>query len=146
MKLFQEYDGANYQARAVLAFLAGHDHIEGSWDVKRSAYRAEPTVARWYNCREQGYVVSLTTADYRKQINIAFFEHRNSDSICAVEFEAVTTNPPTIDTITEDMPVYKDKCDVSHTVRPGQASKMADWIFNRLEQYWNTHSKIAKAD
>ena len=127
-------DGANYQARGVLMFLQPFD-IEESWDKERKEYLAEPTVARWENCREQGYVVSMRSQDMRKQLNIAFFEHRNSDSICAVKWEQVTINAPTIDTANFGN-VYKDKYDTSFDVGYGEVSKMADLIRKELTEFW----------
>lgn len=140
-KLFQNPDGANCQARAVLAYLSSHDGIEESWSDERKDYLAEPTVARWHNCREQGYVVSLRAETFGKQINIAFFEHRNSDAICAVEWQQATINPPTIDTIETGGAVYKDKWDTSHEVKWGEALQMADWIFARLQAFWTANRK-----
>lgn len=136
-KLFQDTDGARAAAQAVLAYLR-KGHIDQSWCDRREMYLAEPTVARWHNCREQGYVVSLRNKALTKQINIAFFEHRNSDSICAVVFEASTVNPPTL----ADIPagVYARKWDVSHTVAPGEAIEMADWILKTLSDFWVVQS------
>lgn len=127
-------DGANYQAKAVLAFLQIFRIVE-SWDVDKRDYLAEPKVSRWENGREQGYVVMLTSADLSKQLNIAFFEHRNSDSICAVKWEQTTINAPTIDTA-EFGDVYKDKYDVSHSVDYAKVKEMADWIKEELTKFW----------
>lgn len=127
-------DGANHQAKAVLAFLQSHSGIENSWDDKQHRYLAEPDVARWENCREQGYVVSMRNKA-GNQLNIAFFEHRNSDDICAVEWEQNTLNPPNIDTARFYF-IYKNKYDVSCSFDYGQVMEMANWIYSRLETYW----------
>lgn len=127
-------DGANYQAQAVMCFLRTRT-IEDSWNKEFHKYDAEPLISRWENCREQGYVVSLRTGNGCDQINIAFFEHRNSDEICAVKWEQWTINAPTIDTA-EFGDVYKTKHDVSHSVPPGQVCEMADWIWEQLEAFW----------
>lgn len=132
--LFSNTDGANGQARAVLSYLQKHDGLENSWLENR--YQAEPQVHRWHNCREQGYVVVLRSLDRRKQVNIAFFEHRNSDNICAVEWEQFTLNPPTIETA-KFGEVYKDKYDTSHSVNQGKADEMSKWIYDRLEYFWS---------
>lgn len=136
MKLFQNPDGANAQARAVLAYLSDHDGIESSWDEKYLSYRADPLVARWHNCREQGYVVSLRSRNSGRQLNIAWFEHRNSDEICAWLWEQHTiySNPPTIETME---PKRASKWDSDHTVKVGEASDMADWIFAKLTEFWD---------
>lgn len=137
-------DGANAQAKAVLAFLqyqlSDNGCIEDSWNKETKRYEGVVTVARWENCREQGYVVMLKTSDYRHQLNIAFFEHRNSDSICAVKWEQVTMNTPTIETA-EFGDVYKDKYDVSKEVGYGKAFEMAKWIVKQFEEFWEKNSK-----
>ena len=132
-------DGANYQAQGVLAFLKNHT-IEESWNTEKRKYDAEPRVSRWENCREQGYVIMMRSKDYSRQLNIAFFEHRNSDQICAVKWEQTTMNAPTIDNA-KFGDVYKDKYDVSHTVGYGEVAKMADWIAKQLDEFWNETSK-----
>lgn len=130
--LFQDTDGAQPAAQAVLAYLR-RGFIAPSWCDKRGVYLAQPTVARWHNCREQGYVVSLS-APNRSQINIAFFEHRNSDNICAIVFYAQTLNPPTLSDVPDD--TYKTKWDTSHEVRWDQAQDMAHWILETLTAFW----------
>ena len=133
-------DGANYQARAVLAFLQRYDGIEKSWNDEFKRYGAEIEIGRWENCREQGYVLSLRSKDYSRQMNIAFFEHRNSDKICAVLWEQETINSPTIGTA-EFGNVYKTKWDTSHEETYGNVKQMADWIWGQLENFWITTSK-----
>lgn len=115
-------DGANHQARAVLSYLSAEDF--GA---------TNPTVARWENCREQGYVISLRSTD--RQLNIAFFEHRNTDNICAVKWEQVTDEPPTIKTA-EFGDIYKNKYDLSCEFPWGEVTKMALWIYGELMDFW----------
>lgn len=123
-------DGANCQARAVLAMVQGLLYIDSEGTT---VY-----VSRWLNAREQGYVISLRTPDYAKQINIAFFEHRNSDTICAVVWEQFTINSPTIhDAQFGD--VYKDKYDVSFQTGFGEILDMARWITDSLHYFHNEH-------
>jgi hypothetical protein len=130
-------DGADHQARATLAYLQMNigDGIESSWNKQACWYEARPQVARWENCREQGYVVHMRNESRRTQINIAWFEHRNSDAICAVRWCQESINSLHIDNaVFTD--VYKDKHDVSHRVKCGDAKEMADWIFEQLESHW----------
>lgn len=127
-------DGANYQARATLMFLQRNANIEESWNAEYKTYDAEIKVARWENCREQGYVVSLINKK-REQLNIAFFEHRNSDSICAIKWQQESINTLTIDNA-EFGDVYKDKYDTSHSVEYGKAYEMAKWIIKELTEHW----------
>jgi hypothetical protein len=137
VEILYEYmqDGAYPSAKAVLAYLQQPDGIEESWDDEKRRYMAEPKVARWENCREQGYIVSMRSSTHNHQINIAFFEHRNSDTICAVMWEQVALNTLTIDTA-EFGDVYKDKYDVSHGVDYEEASAMASWIEKQLIEFW----------
>ena len=127
-------DGANHQAQAVLAFVKRYGHIESSWNDELRKYEANPEVARWENCREQGYIISLLNKK-GKQLNIAFFEHRNIDSIHALKWEQWSINSLTIDTA-DFGDVYKDKYDTSFSVSYGEITKMADWIVEQLNQYW----------
>jgi hypothetical protein len=124
-KLYDSTDGADAQSQAVLAYLRG---MEGEFE---SDWLTEPRVARWENCREQGYVIAMRNHKPRAQLNIAFFEHRNSDEICAIEWRQITINSPTIGTA-KFGDVYKDKYDVSHSVSHGCAFDMAEWITGRL--------------
>ncbi len=120
-------DGAHYNARAVMVLLQSYD-FEGG----------EPTIARWENCREQGYVVSLTSKNYSRKLHIAFFEHRNSDEICAVKWEQNNLiNSPNIDTAEFGDKVYKTKYDISHSVSYNQCYDMAQWIRTELVDFWN---------
>lgn len=132
-------DGASYQARAVLAVLQGKvsDGLECSWNTENTCYDAEVKVARWENCREQGYVVILRKGP--EQLNIAFFKHQNSDDICAVRWEQVTTNSPTIGTA-QFGKGYKSKYDVSKSVGCHKFVEMADWIIFELTAFWCKNS------
>ena len=136
-------DGANYQARTVLMIVQKFN-INNEPGEQNPMNLAEPKIARWENCREQGYVISLRSLNRKKQLNIAFFEHRNSDNICAVKWEQVTTNAPTIDTA-KFGDVYKDKYDTSFDVGCHEFVKMADWITEQLFNFWiapeNTNSQ-----
>lgn len=127
------------QARAVRAYLESYDGLDAAWKDGEYHYLAD--ISEWHNCRERGYVITMLNGKYGtksngKQLNIAFFEHRNSDDICAVAWvQHVTINPPTIDTA-EFGEIYKTKWDVSHTVRYGEAHKMAKWIVSRMEEHY----------
>lgn len=135
-------DGAHPAAQAVLCLLKGFE-IEDSYNSGYKRYDAEIKVARWENCREQGYVLMLKSKDYSKQLNIAFFEHRNSDNICAVKWEQVTLNSPTIDTA-KFGDVYKDKYDVSHSVGYKNHYEMMEWIREQFINFWVETSLVTK--
>lgn len=134
MPLFDKnYAAPSAQARAVRAYLDGYDGVEPSYNKNGSGY--EPVnLAEWHNGRERGYVVMFRNAK-GDQLNIAFFEHRNSDQICALAWVQQTLNPPTIQTAKFGN-LYRDKYDVSHSVDFGQASQMAAWIYEQLCNHW----------
>jgi hypothetical protein len=134
--LFINPDGANYQAQAVLAYLRRHGGLSSSWNEEQMRYIAEPEVNRWHNCREQGYVITLRSRKYSRKLHIAFYEHRNSDSIHAVKFEASLINPPTIKDIPKEHPFYESKYATDHSVNVGKADEMADWIYEELNKWW----------
>jgi hypothetical protein len=128
-------DGACPAAKAVLAYLQHSDGIEESWDDKYKEYKAKPKIARWENCREQGYIVFMRSENHQRQINIAFFEHRNTDAICAVMWEQKSLNSLTIDNA-EFGDVYEDKYDTSFDVDFTEAKAMAHWITEQLTDFW----------
>lgn len=133
-------DGAGAQARAVLAYLQGHDSlIEESWSDEWKKYMAEPMISRFDNCREQGYIVSLKSRYYTHQINIAFYEYRSSDTICALMVEGYTFNAPTkkdIMELCEKEGMPDSSGNYQHSESYGKASEMAEWIGEQLREFW----------
>lgn len=127
--------GIGAQALAVQAYLNMFDGVEASWDKERKCYLAEPKVAPWYNGRERGIVVYMVDQQWQRQINIAIYEHRNTDQICALMFEAKTYgNPPTL----ADVPpgVYETKGDFTECWRYNEAYDAAEWVYEQLENFW----------
>jgi hypothetical protein len=127
--------GIGAAALAVQAYIESYDGVESSWNNERHRYDAEPRVAPWYNGRERGIVIYMTGARHRNQINIAIYEHRNSDSICALMWRQDTfLNPPSLATLPED--VFKDKWDVTGTWGPDEAVTVARWAVDCLDNFW----------
>ncbi len=122
-------DGAEMQARCVLCYL----------QVNASAPDVTE-VGRFENGREQGYCVSV--AKEGKQMNIIFFEHRNGDSLCAVEW----IDEPGLNTPTLDAPGlkktawYYDKYAVSKKVPYMHIQEMGDWIIDELNNFLDKKS------
>ena len=139
MKL-QDYlqDGAGTQARCVLMLLQVFN-IESSYNKERHRCDATIEVARWENCREQGYIISLINKK-GEQINIAFFEHRNSESICALRWLQSSINSITIETAQFNGDAYKDdnKYNVSKSVGYGSFIEMKDWIISELTKHYES--------
>lgn len=125
-------------ALAVQSYLEAYDGVESSWNSERGRYEAEPRVAPWYNGRERGIVVYMTNSDYSDQLNIAIYEHRNSDDICVIAWNQKTFNPPTLDGIPDG--VFKDKWDVTKSWSYNEAVEVAAWVVKQLEEFWKSSS------
>ncbi len=71
------------------------------------------TTSPYCNCREMGFVISLHGWNPVVQVNIAFFEHRNSDNLCAIKWEGSTNINGAV--TPDDIPreVYPDKYTLS---------------------------------
>lgn len=121
-------DGAGYQARAVLM------HLQGRGPIEHKTYTAIINVGRWENGREQGYVVMLTDKK-GQQLNIAFFEGRNSDSINAIEWIQSSINTPNIDSQAYYV-IPQNEHHRSHSVTFAKYAEMADLIYNRLVEHY----------
>lgn len=137
-------DGANKQAQAVLAMFQYYlgDGVEASWSEKFSRYEAEIRVARWENCREQGYVLYMKSPDYKKQLNIAFYEHRNCDTVYMSIWEQRTFNAPTLDTPdTEGEQNSTYGWENSHAIGYNKIAETAEYMFELFEKFWTEHKK-----
>lgn len=137
------HDGANRQTQAALAMFQYllSDGIEESWNETYRQYDAKIRIARWENCREQGYVLSLDSKNFRRQLNIAFFEHRNVDGLCAIKWEQKTLNSPNIDTALFGE-AYQDKYDTTYDVNFGEVLKMAKWLHEEFVEFWKDYSSV----
>ena len=127
-------DGANWQAQCVLAYLRsmGKSEVEYlTWNKEKSRAEGELRVGRCENCREQGYIFTLTYGA-KQLVHFWVDEHRNSDNLCVVEFEGGFMNTPTIN----DIPM-KDKYDVTMSFSCGDIVECGDWIIERIKEYLN---------
>jgi hypothetical protein len=130
-------DGACPASRAVLALFAPYV-VDGSYASDSNSYENVVQVSRWDNCREQGYILYLRVEG--KQLNIAFFEHRNSDEICAVKWEQYTANSPTLGSA-KFGDIYKDKYDVSHSLKHNEHYRMSLWLKTQFEEFYEKHKR-----
>lgn len=126
--------GINWQALAVLANLQSRDGLESSWDGERYAARVQ--AAPWYNGRERGVVFYLRH-DSGSQLNIAVFEHRVGEHMCAAEWDALTFNPPTL----KDLPGKFDGSNWTEEWDYGSVVHVADWVYDRFEKFWVSRKK-----
>ena len=127
-------DGANWQAQCVLAYLRRHGNgvVEDlTWNKENKRCDGELYVGRCENCREQGYVFTITYG-VKQLAHFWVYEHRNSDDLCVVEFEGHFINTPTIN----DIPM-KDKYDTTKEFSCGDIVDCGDWIIDRIEYYIN---------
>lgn len=125
-------DGANWQAQCVLAYLRGigSSRVESiTWDKKKNRGEGELSVGRCENCREQGYIFTLTYGA-KQLVHFWVYEHRNSDTLCVKEFEGFFINTPTISNI----PI-KDKYDTTKDFACGDVVKCGEWIVERIKEY-----------
>lgn len=114
-------DGANWQAQCVLAYL--RSRVIGSADNPLE-------VTRYDNCREQGYIFYMRVKD--KQLNVAVYEHRNSDNICVVMCEKVTLNAPLSEDIWSAM---KDKYDTFANFDCGEILDCGNTILELFQEF-----------
>ncbi len=119
--------GLNNQAIAVLHFLKDEELSSEDFHTSTSA---------WYNCRERGFVLSIKSYRMPTGLYIAVFEHRNSDEICALKWEAKSgVNPPTIESDGRLAYHGGDKFNVAFSVGYGEVGKMATWVRDQAEKY-----------
>jgi hypothetical protein len=119
-------DGASAQSKATLAFL--QDELSNDQLDKLS----QIDFGRWQNCREQGYVVSVSIND--NQLNIAFFESRNSDSIVVWKWYQVER----LNLVNLNTAILDDKED--HWLPFGQCHEMAEWIHEQINNFIKDNS------
>ncbi len=125
-------DGANWQAQAVLAYLRNYAEvfIDQTYNKEYRRYEATISAGRFENCREQGYIVSVSYKG--EQRNYAFYEHRNSDSICVVKFDQLTINTPTLEDVCNRM---SDKYDYTKSFDWGEILACGEWIGKDIENF-----------
>ena len=115
-------DGADWQARAVLACL-GTRGVPENVDLN---------VARYQNGREQGYIFTARVKHTERQRNYAVYEHRNSDGLCVVVNDTHTFGEPDSALIYEGM---KDKWDTTKDFSCGQILECAEWIQDDISEW-----------
>lgn len=107
------YDGADWQSRAVLAYLQAHyETILDCVYAGNFQYNALLRADRYDNVggREHGYFVSVIYK-YKKQRTIAFYEHRNIDNIYVVHRDGyIGLDNPNPEWLIENYPTKYD-CD-----------------------------------
>ena len=90
-------DGANWQAQSVLGYLRfiRESIVTKTWSESTSRYEAFIYVGRYENCREQGYVFTISYKGQYK--HYAVYEHRNCDKLIVLINEGFSMNTPSVD-------------------------------------------------
>ena len=90
-------DGANWQAQSVLCYLRSikESIVEKTWSDSAKCYEALIYVGRYENCREQGYVFTISYKGKYK--HYAVYEHRNSDNLIVLINEGFSMNTPSVE-------------------------------------------------
>lgn len=104
-------DGANWQAQCVLSYVRSHADLSNDYAI---------LVGRYENCREQGYVFTLTKR-WEQLLHIAVYEHRNSDDIIVKSFKGTFINTPRAEDLNmEDKYDYDESFNVGNIVDCGK--------------------------
>ena len=90
-------DGANWQAQSVLGYLRSikESIVEKTWSDSARRYEALIYVGRYENCREQGYVFTISYMSEYK--HYAVYEHRNCDNLVVLINDGFSMNTPSVD-------------------------------------------------
>jgi hypothetical protein len=118
-------DGANFQAQIVALIIKSQREfiLTPTWNRKWGEYEGRILIGRLENCREQGYVLSLSFNG--NQRNYGIYEHRNIDDICILINDMNTINTPTMEQIWEGK---EDKYNYDKSFGYGEWNDCAKWI------------------
>lgn len=127
-------DGANYQAKAVLAVFQCYCRrvLDKVWNKDLHKSDALIYVGRYENLREQGYVFSLMYKG--KQKHYAVYEHRNSDNICVLISNQMTLNTPSVNIMWADKGVNASKYDVDKMFGCEEFVECAEYIVEEMTE------------
>ena len=118
-------DGANWQARGVLAYILGNYETE----LYTPLCVVNIKVGRFENCREQGYVFTLYDSQRLKQLmHYAVYEHRNSDSLCVLKQKLNAINTPSVN----DMFGERGKYGYDASFECGGIKDCGEWILSDM--------------
>lgn len=128
-------DGANWQAQAVLAYLrvTKDGAINETWNKEFHKYDASVVVGRYENCREHGYIFSVMYKG--EQRNYCVYEHRNSDQLCVVVFDAISNGTPSKELVWDAM--GDNKWNFTKAFDYGEIVPCGDYIFYDIKEFIN---------
>lgn len=136
------HDGANWQAQSVLAYMrvTKNNAIDKTWNKEYHRYDAEVNVGRYENCREQGYIFSVQYKS--EQRNYCVYEHRNSDQLCVVVFDALTTDTPKKELVWDAM--GDSKWNFTKSFGFGEIVSCGDYIIEDMKEFINKIQETKK--
>lgn len=138
MKIADKNFGINEQGLCVLQYLSNisPDFAERSNGLSLVEFYTYP----WYNGRERGIVISMSSNFLSgKVLNIAIYEHRNSDELCCLKWETDTIywNHPL-----EDVNIFdkaykgKGKFDTDATFPYMSIKECGDWVYTTFKEFY----------
>ena len=131
-------DGANWQAQSVLGYLRfiRESIVEKTWSESTSRYEAFIYVGRYENCREQGYVFTISYKGEYK--HYAVYEHCNSDNLIVLINEGFSMNTPSADFMWNgdmDEDEEPQKCGYTKDFDFGEIIKCGDFIAEDMRSF-----------
>ena len=131
------YDGADWQSKAVLAFLQAHYEtmLNGVY-LGNYQYDAMIRANRYENVggRENGYVVSVIYR-WKKQKTIAFYEHRNVDNLYVIHKDGyIGLDNPNPNWLYNDKD-YPTKYDKDKEFKYGQILECGTYIMKEIQNF-----------
>lgn len=92
------------------------------------------TTHPYCNLRERGFVLRAHSPK-GEYLHLAFFEHRNSDDLCALKW--VGDQSPTGGYTADDVPtsVYPDKWSVTKQWPCREFAPAAEWVYETIESF-----------
>ena len=129
------YDGADWQSRAVLAYLQSqYETMLNKVYIGNFQYDAMIRVDRFDNVggMEHGYVVSVLYK-WKKQRIIAFYEHRNIDHLCVIHRDGyIGLDTPSAEWVGKN---YPTKYDRDKEFDFGQILECGKYIENEIKNF-----------
>jgi len=131
----------NHQAAAVQAFIAGIEPDFADFDGREYIVRFQ--ISPWNNGREHGFAISMQRDFGQRCVHFAVFEHRNTDSICVLEWETDSDyyNGVVTDEATLDRAYHGGgKHDVAATFAYGRVGEAAHWVYEHMAMFYNANN------
>lgn len=123
----QRISSMNAQAEAFACFLNLCAQLdETDLLIDRDAY---------FNGRERGFVV--TVFDRNRHVHFAWFEHRNSDELCVIEWTGERHPKNRQCFLSSDIPseAYPDKWSVTKSFGFGNFGEAWGWLHDRITEF-----------